>query len=161
MKPFERLIACLGLICAILALSWCAQAHPPAGEHTPTDLPILAQWRGDYPMVQLDQLPEGQATGQAGYLGTLAQFLLVWSAFKPAGEVPHVDFHANLVLFTRNIDFYNRTRIMKVTLNHGVADIIAMETRSAQPIEDKVPWRWRSSPVPGSKPSVRDMNRLR
>lgn len=136
---FQRLIASLSLICATLALSSCAQAqHPPAGEHKPTDLPILAQWNGDYPVGQLDQLPEGQTTGQAGYLGSPAQFLRVWSAFKSGEEVPQVDFHANLVIFTRNMVFYNRTRILKVTRNDGVADIIAMETRSAQPIADKV-----------------------
>jgi len=134
----KRLIACLVLICATLALSSCAHAQPPAGEHLPTDLPILAQWSGNYPVAQLDQLPEGQTTSRAGYLGTPAQYVRVWSAFKPGEEVPQVDFDANLVIFTRNIDFYNRINILKITLSNGMADIIAMETRSALPIEDQV-----------------------
>lgn len=138
MKVLKRLIAFFVLLCASLAFSSCAHAQPSTGEHTPSDLPILAQWGGDYPVAQLDQLPEGQTAGQTGYLGSPAQFLRVWSAFKPGEEVPPVDFHTNLVIFTRNIAFYNRTRIMKVTMNDGVADSIAMETRSAQPIEDKV-----------------------
>lgn len=74
----------------------------------------------------------------AGYLGTPAQYVRVWSAFKPGEEVPQVDFDANLVIFTRNIDFYNRINILKITLSNGMADIIAMETRSALPIEDQV-----------------------
>jgi len=138
MKVSKRLILFLVLMCGTLAFSSSAHAQPPAGEHTPTDLPILVQWSGDYPVAQLDQLPEGQTTSQAGYLGTSAQFLRVWTAFKSGEEVPHVDFHANLVIFSRNIDFYNGINIMKVILNDGVADIIVMGTRSARPIETQV-----------------------
>jgi hypothetical protein len=36
------------------------------------------------------------------------------------------------------VTFYNRTNIVKVTLKDGIAEIIAIETRSALPIEDKV-----------------------
>jgi hypothetical protein len=36
------------------------------------------------------------------------------------------------------VDFYNRTRILKVMLKDGTADVIAMETMSAIPIGDKV-----------------------
>jgi len=36
------------------------------------------------------------------------------------------------------VDFYNRISIFKITLKDGVIDILAMETRSALPIEDKV-----------------------
>ena len=150
-KVPQRLFALLVLMCGALVFSSCAHAQPPAGEHTPTDLPILAQWSGDYPVAQLDQLPEGQTTGQAGYMGTSAQFLRVWSVFKPGEKVPPVDFHANLVIFSRNIDFYNRINIMKVTLNDGVADIIAMETRSARLIEDQVAMAMAVIPRAGLK----------
>ena len=36
------------------------------------------------------------------------------------------------------MDFYNRISIFKITLKDGVIEILAMETRSALPIEDKV-----------------------
>lgn len=57
MKFTQRLIACLVLMCATLPLSHCAHAQLPAEEHIPTDMPILAQWSGNYPVAQLDQLP--------------------------------------------------------------------------------------------------------
>jgi hypothetical protein len=45
---------------------------------------------------------------------------------------------ANLVLFARNTDFYNSIRIGKVNVKNGVTEVLAMETMSAIPIEDKV-----------------------
>jgi len=45
---------------------------------------------------------------------------------------------ANLVLFARNTQLYNRTRIGKVNVKNGVTEVLAMETMSAMPIEDKV-----------------------
>lgn len=47
------------------------------------------------------------------------------------------DFDADVVLFTRNGQFYNRISIAKVTLANGIAELLAMETMSARPVEDK------------------------
>ena len=55
---------------------------------------------------------------------------------------PEIDFTVNLVLFARNTQFYNRINIGKVNVSNGVAEVLAMETMSAMPIEDKVPCRW-------------------
>ncbi len=52
--------------------------------------------------------------------------------------MPEVDFSKNLVVFSRNVDFYNRTRILKVMLKDGAAEVVAMETMSAIPVEDRV-----------------------
>jgi len=109
-----------------------------AHDSASNDLPILRSWSGDYPVSQLNRLPENQRTTPAGYLGTSAAFGAVWQAFKPGEEVPEVDFSKHLVLFSRNATFYNRTSIAKVTLKDGVADFLAIETRSSMPIEDKV-----------------------
>jgi hypothetical protein len=49
-----------------------------------------------------------------------------------------VDFRTHLVVFVRNIQFYNRLKIGKVKVSDGVAQIIAMETMSARPIRDTV-----------------------
>jgi hypothetical protein len=65
-------------------------------------------------------------------------FKAVWAGFKPEESVPEVDFSKNLVVFSRNVDFYNRTRILKVMLKDGTAEVIAMQTMSAIPIGDKV-----------------------
>jgi hypothetical protein len=102
------------------------------------DLPIVQQWSGDYPVSALNRLPEGQRESRVGYLGEGAAFNDVWQAFKPSEKAPEVDFSTHLVLFCRNVEFYNRTSIAKVTLMDGVAEVIAIETLSAIPIEDKV-----------------------
>lgn len=38
----------------------------------------------------------------------------------------------------RNTQYYNRLSIGKVMLEEGIAQVLAMETLSARPIEDKV-----------------------
>jgi hypothetical protein len=102
------------------------------------DLSIVQQWNGDYPVSALNRLPEVQRKSRVGYLGEAARFNDVWQAFKPGEKTPEVDFSTHLVLFCRNVEFYNRTSIAKVTLVEGVAEVIAIETLSAIPIEDKV-----------------------
>jgi hypothetical protein len=99
---------------------------------------ILQSWQGDYPVAQLDLLPENQCEQAVGFIGDAKTFEGVWKAFKPGEDVPEVDFKANLVLFARNTQFYNRISIGKVNVTNGVAKMLAMETMSAIPIEDKV-----------------------
>jgi len=104
----------------------------------PKDIPILQKWSGDYPIVHLNRLPEGQKKSRIGYIGDAAIFATVWQAFKPGEKTPEVDFSRNFMVFSRNVDFYNRISIFKITLKDGVIEILAIETRSALPIEDKV-----------------------
>jgi len=127
---FALWIACAGL------WVWCPTAAGFAGE--PRDLPLLQSWSGDYPVSQLDRLPESQRRSGVGYLGDAARFADLWQAFKPGEKAPEIDFAKCLVVFSRNLDFYNRTSIFKVILKDGVLEVMAMETRSALPIEDKV-----------------------
>ena len=102
------------------------------------DMPLIEKWSGDYPVPELGRLPEGQQDMAAGYIGDAETFIPVWRTFMPKEILPAVDFSKNIVVFTRNVHFYNRTSILKVTLQDGTAEIIAMETMSAMPIEDKV-----------------------
>lgn len=104
----------------------------------PKDIPILQKWSGDYPIVHLKRLPEGQQKSRIGYFGNAAIFATVWKVFKPGEKTPEVDFGRNFIAFSRNVDFYNRISIFKITLKDGVIEVLAMETRSALPIEDKV-----------------------
>ena len=106
-------------------------------EEKPKNLTILQQWSGDYPVSELHRLPENLRTSPVGYLADAETFADVWQAFKPNEKMPEVDFKSNLVVFTRNVDFYNRTSIGMVKLVDGVLEIVAMETMSALPIEDK------------------------
>jgi len=110
----------------------------PAANAPPAELAIAQSWNGDYPIAELKRLPEGQQQSASGYLGSAAAFAPVWAAFKPGEAVPAVDFGKQLVVFHRNVNYYNRTRIFKVTLKDGVADVLAAETMSAIPITDKV-----------------------
>ena len=109
------------------------RSHPLNGEAK-----ILESWQGDYPVDQLQLLPEKQRQQTVGVIENAETFAGVWKAFKPGEAIPEIDFNANLVLFVRNTQFFNRTRIGKVNVKSGVAEVLAMETMSAMPIEDKV-----------------------
>jgi hypothetical protein len=117
-------------------MAGCAAAT--VADAPPAELVISQSWSGDYPVAELKRLPEGQQKSRVGYLGNAVAFKAVWAGFKPEESVPEVDFSKNLVVFSRNVDFYNRTRILKVMLKDGTAEVIAMETMSAIPIGDKV-----------------------
>ena len=99
---------------------------------------ILGSWQGDYPVVQLKLLRVDQREQGVGYIGDAKTFETVWEAFKAGEDVPEIDFKANMVLFARNTQFYNRISIGKVNVKNGVAEVLAMETRSAMPIEENV-----------------------
>jgi len=99
---------------------------------------ILQSWQGDYPVDKLSQLPDNQRKHGIGYIDNAETFNSVWKALKPGEDVPEIDFKTNLVIFARNTQFYNRIRIGQVNVKNGVAEVLAMETMSAMPIEDKV-----------------------
>jgi len=101
------------------------------------DLPILQKWSGNYPVAELKRLPEGQRKTRVGFFGDGASFADAWPAFKPGEKVPEVNFTESLVVFSRNMVFYNRTSIAKVTIQDGVAEVMAFETMSSAPVEDK------------------------
>jgi len=99
---------------------------------------LIIEWSGDYPVKHLDQLPEGQRTTSVGYINDAKTFATVWQVFKPDEKLPEVDFSTNLIVFVRNVNFYNKINFLKCTLTDGTAEVLAMETMSAMPIEDKV-----------------------
>lgn len=97
----------------------------------------MHQWNGD-PVSELRRLPKTQRKAPVGYIADTATFKSVWQAFMPGTNVPDVDFAADLVLFARNVQFYDKTSIAAMKLKDGVLDVVAIETRSSLPIEDKV-----------------------
>jgi hypothetical protein len=113
-------------------------SNVPEANAPPAELAIVQSWSGDYPVAELKLLPEGQRQSAAGYLGSAAAFASVWAAFRPGEATPPVNFRKQVVVFHRNVNFYNRTRIFRVTLKDGVADVLAAETMSAIPVTDKV-----------------------
>ena len=126
------------LLAGMLLAMMTGCSNVPVADTPPTELVISQAWSGDYPVAELKRLPAGQQQSGVGYLGSATAFESVWSAFKPGEAVPALDFGKHVVVFHRNVAFYNRTRIFKVTLKDGVAEVLAMETLSAIPIEDKV-----------------------
>jgi hypothetical protein len=99
---------------------------------------IQQAWQGDFPVEKLSLLPENQRNNRLGYIGDQDTFAAIWSHFKPNQSNPLIDFKENLILFARNVQFYNRISITTVQLKDGVAEIIARETMSALPIKDNV-----------------------
>ena len=102
------------------------------------DVKILQGWQGDFPVNQLNILPTGQHEQGVGYITDAETFAGIWLQFKPGKDIPSIDFNTKLVLFARNIQYYNRISIGRVTLTNGVAEVLAMETMSAMPIGEKV-----------------------
>jgi hypothetical protein len=128
-------------------LSSCAEgtitrtlAQDPVNETKPAgkDLIILQAFSGDYPVARLHRLPSGQEKQQVGYIGSAAEFAHVWQAMSPSQTMPGIDFTKYIVVFSRNMHFYNHTSIGRVVLKDGVVQVLAMETMSSLPIEDKV-----------------------
>ncbi len=119
--------------CRVEAVSLALKLQPFHGK-----APILQSWQGDYPVIQLESLPGDQRDQGIGFIGDVKTFAGVWKSFKPGEKVPEIDFKANMVLFARNTQFYNRLSISSVKVTNGAAQVLAMETMSAMPIKDRV-----------------------
>ena len=142
-------VTTLSLVIGLICLVACTPVAVQSSE--PRDLTPSATWSGDYPIVALDQLPPGQQQNRAGYIGDVDTFAKVWQNFMPEAALPAVDFANNLVVFHRNVVYYNRTNIFKVTLTEGVAEVLAMETMSAMPVEDRAAMAMAVIPRAGVK----------
>jgi hypothetical protein len=136
-----RLLATILAVAIYLSYSASNFGAAETGKETPAasgEVAILQSWQGDYPVAQLKLLPEKQREQGVGFIDDGETFKTVWNVFKPGEDVPKIDFKAHLVLFARNTQFYNRISIGKVKVTNGVAEMLAMETMSAMPIEAKV-----------------------
>jgi hypothetical protein len=122
----------------------------PAGA-LPATVTIVKKWDGDFPVSALKKLPRGQQKTPAGYIGDRSSFADVWKSFKPGEKAPSVDFKKNLVVFTRNVKFYNRKAITRVTLLDGVMEVQVVETVTSVPVTDKVAMAIAEVPRQGVK----------
>jgi len=120
------------------ALGESSESRSASAEKAAQTVPIEASWQGNYPVDALRSLPAGQQDAATGFITNAATFASVWRAFQPDEVVPRVDFEQDLVVFARNVNFYNRTRIATVQITDGVLQVLAVETMSAHPIEDEV-----------------------
>ena len=142
-------VTTLSLVFGLICLVACTPVAVQSSE--PRNLTPSATWSGDYPIAALDQLPSGQQQNRAGYIGDVDTFARIWQNFMPEAALPAVDFENNLVVFHRNVVYYNRTNILKVTLTEGVAEVLAMETMSAMPVEDRAAMAMAVIPRAGVK----------
>jgi hypothetical protein len=122
----------------------------PAGA-LPATVAIVNKWDGDYPVSALKKLPRGQQKTSAGYVSDMKSFADIWKSFKPGEKVPSVDFRKNMVVFTRNVKFYNRKAITKVTLLEGIMEVQGIETVTSVPVTDKVAMAMAEVPRQGAK----------
>ena len=134
----NRIATLFPVLMSLLLASMTVFASGNTNDDGSIQVEITALWSGNYPTASLDLLPQATYNLSVGYLNNETAFDEVWHAFKPDQPVPHIDFDKNIVIYTRNTQFYNSTRIMKVTLKDGVMEVLAIETMSALPIEDKV-----------------------
>jgi hypothetical protein len=95
-------------------------------------------WNADYPVAELDRLPAAVRDAPVGYIADPETFASVWKAFEPELVPPPVNFDTELILFARNVDFYNSLSIVQVGVNEGVAEPVVRETRSTTPVTDLV-----------------------
>ena len=109
----------------------------PAGA-LPATVTIVKKWDGEFPVSALKKLPRGQQKTPGGYIGDPGTFADVWKSFRPGEKVPAVDFGKNMVVFTRNVKFYNRKAITKVTLLDGIMEVQGVETVTSVPVTNKV-----------------------
>jgi len=146
--PFKFVLLFL-LFTALFAVEGCATKNTVSADTI--ELPLFDTLSGNFPVSELDRLPTDQQDTPVGYIGNTETFIPIWRVFMPNEILPSVDFSKNIVVFTRNVQFYNRTSILKVTLTDGTAEIISMETMSALPIEKKVAMAMAVIPRQGVK----------
>ena len=99
---------------------------------------ILQQWQGDLPVSSLVLLPSESHQAGVGYINNTALLKTIWPHLQLEIDTPNIDFRQNIIVYHYNTQFYNRNRIFKVEVLSGIAEVLAMETLSATPIEDKV-----------------------
>ena len=143
----------------VFLISGCATTNTI--NSAPINIPLLEKWSGDYPVPELGRLPEGQQNAGTGYIGDAKTFIPVWRAFMPKEILPVVDFGKNIVVFTRNTEFYNQTFILKAALQDGTVEIITMKTLSAIPIKERIAMAMAVIPRDGIMAIQADTEKIR
>jgi len=131
----------LVFILPIFCLMTCtenAQEEKSGMSNLTSSIEILQSWQGDFPVKYFELFSNEQREQALGFIDDEITFTNIWKHFKPGQDIPEINFQDNFILFARNTKFYNRISIGQVKVKDGVAEILAMETMSAIPIEDHV-----------------------
>jgi len=136
-KSWTNTIALVAVFVSVAIVLWgCQTSTQSAPEKVNKE--ILQQWQGDLPVSKLILIPAESHEAGIGYINDVSVLNTVWPYFQPNTKVPNIDFKQHIIVYHYNTQFYNRNRIFKVEVSSGVAEVLAMETMSALPIEDKV-----------------------
>ena len=101
------------------------------------DVAIEHKWSGKFPVAQLPIFPVEMQQNKVACVVNADQWALVWAALDMQDDLPKIDFEKNFIVMVKNVRFVNRISIMRVTQTSDTLSVMAMETRTARPI-DKV-----------------------
>lgn len=104
----------------------------------PVKVDVSQNWQGSLPIENLGLLAKDHADSRVAFIGDAKQWAKVWQAVNADAEQPKVDFEKNIVVMLKNVQFVNQISVRGATLEDGTLKVMAVETRSARPVIDKV-----------------------
>lgn len=136
-KWYTTVLAQVSFVASMSMAVWACQPTVNNGT-SKINKEILQQWQGDLPVSSLVLLPSESHQAGVGYINNTTWLKTIWPHLQLEIDTPNIDFKQNIIVYHYNTQFYNRNRIFKVEVHSGIAEVLAMETLSATPIEDKV-----------------------
>ena len=104
----------------------------------PITVKIEKKWAGSLPVKRLKLFPENQQKSRLAYVSGQKHWEALWKAFGSEEKIPKVDFEKSFVVVAKNVRYLNRISVNSASLDKGILRVLALETRSARPITDKV-----------------------
>lgn len=127
----RRTVLTLTLAGLITAVTGVAMADP-------ISVKIEKKWAGSLPVKSLKLFPEKQRKSRLAYVSSEKQWEALWKAAGFEEKLPKVDFEKSLVVVAKNVRSLNRISVNSASLDNGILRVLALETRTARPIQDKV-----------------------
>ena len=94
-------------------------------------------------------MPEEQTLGGIGFVDDAAVWNEIWHGANKE-DTPDVDFQTEIVIFAHNVDFLNIVHVTAGAVDDaGIVDVIAIQTKTAHPINDFVYWSAGTIPIAG------------
>jgi hypothetical protein len=104
----------------------------------PKKMELKQKWQGTFPTARLKLLAKGHQASRVAFIAEGKQWSQVWKAFDAEAKEPKIDFDKNIVVMVKNVRFLNRIFVGNATLDDGTLKVLAGETRTARPINDRV-----------------------
>jgi len=110
----------------------------PVQAADPVNVEIRQTWSGMLPTASLKLFPENQRKLRVACITGPKPWKQFWSDFDADGALPKIDFKKDLVVIAKNVRYLNRINIRAARLDKGTLKVLALETRTARPIQDSV-----------------------